>query len=177
MSIQKTCIGATFTLILAFVSGCVTTTGASSTASTQTPAPISDPPSDLVTDEFFRIGQLPAQTLTEGECGLFLFSGRPSPRFVFYGEAASGRGKMLINDKETLFVRTEGDGEVFQLHFTRQVFREPVDGLEVIINVEPEDAAPDQKGQRIASGTLKMSSQDGWTLVMPVGGAATCESS
>ena len=146
MSIQKTCIGATFTLILAFVSGCVTTTGTTTTASTEPPAQINDSPSDLVTEEFFRIGQLPAQTLTEGECGLFLFSGRPSPRFVFYGEAASGRGKMLINDKETLFVRTEGDGEVFQLHFTRQVFREPVDGLEVIINVEPEDAAPRSKG-------------------------------
>lgn len=130
--------------------------------------------SEVVSQEFPRIGKLPPQDLSPGECGLFLFSGRPSPRFVFFGEAAAAKGKMIIDGEETIFLRTEASGEVFELHFSNQKYISPALGLEVFLEVVPEDEEVSQDGRRISSGTLRMKGANGWSMVMPVGGAASC---
>ena len=117
---------------------------ASSDNSSSTPAEATiaaPPPSDFVSEDFLRVGALEAQELERGECGLFLFSGRPSPRFVFFGEAASGVGKMIINQEEVVFARTKGDGGVVDLHFTEQSYTSPAYGLSVDITFTPEPAA------------------------------------
>ena len=170
--------------IRAFVGLVGTVCALSACVTTETPKPkpettttVSTPrttPSDLVTDDFLRIGALPAQELELGECGLFLFSGRPSPRFVFFGEAAGAIGKMVLNGEEVLFARTAGDGDVFELQYANQTFKAPALGLEVFINVTPESESSSEGGTKISSGTLRLVREDGWNMVMPVGGAATC---
>ena len=127
----------------------------------------------LATSEYLRVGELAPQELLPGECGMFLFAGKPSPRFVFFAEAVSGQAKMLIEDQLVTFVRTGGEGPVFDLHFSRQSYEAAMVGISLVIDAEPEDIE-NASGTRLKSGSLRLNREDGWTMVMPVGGATTC---
>lgn len=159
--------------VIPFVGLAACASSGNSSSTTPETAVSAPPPSDFVSEDFLRVGALEAQELERGECGLFLFSGRPSPRFVFFGEAASGVGKMIINQDEVVFARTKGQGGVVDLHFTEQTYIAPAYGLTVDITFAAEaEGAVD--GTRISQGTLKLVRDNGWSMVMPVGGATSC---
>mgnify|MGYP000365289561 CR=1 FL=1 len=150
--------------------------GACASSSSRSETSAVTQPAGALKSEFpasFRVGALGAQELKSGECGLFLFSGNPSPRFIFFGEAASRVGKMVLDNKEVTFVRVKGEGGVADLHFTEQSYSSPAHQLTVDISFTPEENIG-VYGTRISSGTLKLQRDDGWSMVMSVGGATSC---
>lgn len=118
------------------------------------------------------IGRLPAQKLKEGECGLFLFRGKPTPDFIFFAEASSGMAIMLLNGEEVVFDRMTSEGEVFDMHSTEQTYAEQAGSLSLLVSVTPGEQTIG--GHEIAKGTIHLSREGGWKMVIPVGGATTC---
>ncbi|ACT59153.1 hypothetical protein [Hirschia baltica] len=124
-------------------------------------------------DEFYELGELPRQTLDIGDCGLFLFASRPEPRFVFFAEAAKGTAKVILNGEETILIRTKTEGDVVDLHYTEQVFQSPLNNVEMKVTIN--EASPSEGGSQITKASIRLNSTDGWKMVIPVGGATSCE--
>jgi len=122
--------------------------------------------------EGFSVGKLPARELDNGDCGLFLFAPHPNPRFVFFANASRASGEMMIDGERVTLARTESAGLVFDQQFARQTFSAPALELTVKLSIEP--GRETRGGTEIASGTLRLRRQNGWSMVMPVGGATSC---
>jgi hypothetical protein len=161
-------------LMIASVSACASTdtrqpqvpvaTGAADTAGAAT-AGESFP-------EGFEIGQLPAQKLEPGECGLFLFMARPTPRFVFFANAAKGSALMNLDGDFVTLARTETSGEVFDQQYSQQSFVAPAQGLAASLSVLR--GRETRGGSQIDGGSLRLSRDNGWNMVVPVSGATAC---
>jgi hypothetical protein len=122
--------------------------------------------------EGFAVGKLPARSLDNGDCGLFLFAPHPNPRFVFFANASRASGEMMIDGEMVTLARTEISGMVFDQQFAEQTFIAPALDLTVKLSIEPGRAT--QGGTEIASGALRLRRESGWSMVMPVGGATSC---
>ncbi len=148
------------------LSGCVTaTTTQSNTASAQVLEQ---------EDEYYDIGELKGQKLAVGECGMFLFASRPEPRFVFFAEATSGVAKMVLDGKTVQLQRLEGSGALFDLHYENQSFASPDQSISVKVNVT--EARAQTGGFRVSRAAIRITSPAGWDMVVPVGGATSCQS-
>lgn len=127
---------------------------------------------EIAAGDFIDIGALPAQELAPGECGLFLFAAKPTRRFVFFSTASGGTGLMKLNGEMVTLVRTAGEGPVIDQHFTEQVYAAPAYGLTLTISIDLTSTA--LAGTRVDGGSMRLERQDGWKMVVPVGGATTC---
>ena len=150
--------------------------GCASTSDERDPAPVTASPdtSEVVSpgaSEGLAVGTLPGQRLASGECGLFLFTPRPSPRFVFFGAASTGVGKMMLNDQELTLARMATDGEIVDQHYTEQTYRSATD-ITVTVSINPGKRSP--TGVEIDNGSLRVDRDDGWTVVLPVSGSTHC---
>lgn len=154
--------------VVMFTTGCVSTT--TTTASTVKVEKAED---EL--EVFYELGELPGQKLEAGDCGLFLFASRPEPRFVFFAEASKGTAKVILNEKPTTLIRGDSEGDVLDLHFTEQVYVSPLDGVEMKVTIN--EATTIDGGSQISKASIRISSVDGWKMVIPVGGATSCVSS
>lgn len=119
------------------------------------------------------IGALPGQRLEPGACGLFLFAAKPTKRFVFFANASTATGKIKLNGEVVTVARTEGDGQIIDQHFSEQTFVAPAYGVTIATSVDIVSTA--FGGTRIEGGSLRLTREDGWSMVVPVGGATTCE--
>ena len=128
---------------------------------------------EVVASEDFNIGALPPQTLEPGECGLFLFAPRPTPRFVFFSNATTGYARMVIDDEPVTLSRSAASGEVFDQSFADTSYIAPAFGLELQVRVRP--GADAEGGTEIDSGSLNLAREGGWSVVIPVAGASTCQ--
>ena len=127
---------------------------------------------EIETGDFIDLGALPAQELAPGECGLFLFAAKPTRRFVFFATASGGTGLMKLNGEMVTLVRTAGTGPVIDQHFTEQVYAAPAYGLTLTVSIDLTSTA--LSGTRVDGGSMRLERQDGWKMVVPVGGATTC---
>ncbi|MFC7290362.1 hypothetical protein [Hirschia litorea] len=141
-------------------------------------APVEEPKVVAVTDETglpYELGELNAQKLELGDCGLFLFASRPEPRFVFFGEAGKGTAKIVLNGSETTLIRSDVSGDVLDLHYTEQVYTAPIEGVELRVTINEAESV--EGGSQISKASIRMSSPEGWKMVIPVGGATSCRNS
>ncbi len=129
--------------------------------------------SDPEFPEGFDIGELPAQQLNPGECGLFLFTARPTPRFVFFSNAAKATALMKLDGNFVTLARTQTSGEVFDQQYSEQTFVAPAQGLKAKLSLRRGRETPG--GSQIDGGSVRLSRENGWNMVVPVGGATACE--
>lgn len=115
---------------------------------------------------------LPPQRLAQGECGLFLWGQTPPHRFVFFSKADSGAGIVLI-DKAAVDLRVMDTGGAIFGEFSTRTQYSTADGVRsVTVAVEPGEMLED--GQRISSGKIVSTDQDGWQTIFPVLGVRAC---
>lgn len=160
---------------LALLAGCVTQP--SEPASPAQPAASSTtttaaPPPDILLNET-RIGVLPARELLPGECGMFLFTPRPTPRFVFYANAARSMAEMQVEGQPAALTLTLNDGTALGQFFSETTYVSPTLGLSAEVVIK--DARPVEGGYEIGAGSIQLLNSEGWTVVIPVAGATTCE--
>lgn len=117
------------------------------------------------------IGDLPAQTLKPGQCGLFLFTPFPSPRFVFFSESVTNRGKIILNGQERTLELASTKGALMDQHYTDTVYKTA--GL-TTINVEIDEFERTEIGVRIETGLINIKDSEGWNLTVPVSGRTAC---
>ena len=156
------------------ISGCVTTTSSVPEAASSN---ISEDPRITQEDILestagFILSALPPQKLEPGECGLFLFTERPTPRFVFFGQSAKQQGLVRHYGDELELVMVESSGEVFDQTFSEQSFEAPSKGIKIHVSLN-EYVASDN-GARVPSGSLRLTDAEGWVTVTPVAGATAC---
>lgn len=165
--------GALYAALLS-LSACLSLGGGGPKDGESLPADGEAPGVELGEGDYLEVGELPGQSLAAGECGLFLFAAQPTARFVFFSNANKGIGRMKINGETITMIRTETGGGIIDQSFTEQSFSAPAKSLTVNLSIEPGKAT--DGGTRIRKAALRLLTANGWSMVMPVAGATSCQS-
>lgn len=117
------------------------------------------------------IDDLQAQSLRAGQCGLFLFTPFPSPRFVFFAESSTSSAKIVINGRETALRLDTTDGTLMEQHYTKSVFTSTD---QTAVRVTIDDFERTDRGIRIETGLINVTDEGGWNVTIPVSGTTAC---
>jgi len=115
---------------------------------------------------------LPAQELQPGECGLFLWTRRESPEFVFFSKAGEETALFWMEGNALTLQRTGVAGTVFGQELTEQFFALP-DGRTMELRMEPGDLLV--SGQRVPEASIRVRDDNGWETLIPVAGVTGCQ--
>ncbi len=117
--------------------------------------------------------ELPARTLEPGACGLFLWTRRENPKFVFFKPSALPEAELWHDGKMQTLVQTSTGGRVFGQEFTEQSFTTAGKTMPVSLTLLPGETLVG--GQRVPEGNIRITSPDGWELIVPVAGVFVCQ--
>ena len=115
---------------------------------------------------------LPAQTLQPGECGLFLWTRREQPEFVFFSGGSSEKALFWNEGAILALKRVRYGGDVFGQQLTEQGFASE-DGRDIQLTMTPGDELV--SGQRVPVASLQITDSEGWKTMVPVAGVAACQ--
>lgn len=118
------------------------------------------------------VKELGPQTLQPGKCGMFLWTAASPRRFIFFTEAESQQGLILIGDQPARIWQTEASGGIFGEFNTTTKFLTIEGGTSVEVTIEPGELLED--GQRVNSGRIVLTDNEGWQTILPVLGARAC---
>jgi hypothetical protein len=119
------------------------------------------------------LGELPAQSLRKGECGMFLWSRTEDRKLILFSRGNDDGAIVMLEGREQNIPRVATDGRVV-LNYSEQqsyVWR----GYALQVKVDFEQRQGIGRGAIIPNGTIRMSRRDGWEYVVPVGGLLACE--
>ncbi|MAH92420.1 MAG: hypothetical protein CME99_04510 [Hyphomonas sp.] len=117
-------------------------------------------------------GNLPAQDLEPGECGLFLWTQGDPRRFIYFSRAgASTAETMLAEAQQTLAMVRQG-GSLFGQFMTEMDYIGP-ESESVFLKITPGETV--EGGQKISSGRITLLNSGGWETVIPVSGLRACQ--
>ncbi len=119
-----------------------------------------------------RLGALGAQQVNAGECGLFLWAKRDDTPLVLF-QRSSGAAFMRIDGTEQPLSRTGFDDQIAMQFHRMQQFT--VADMVVRMSITPEETRTLQQGLKIPSGSIAISTEDGWSASIPVAGAIGCQ--
>lgn len=119
-----------------------------------------------------RIKPLPPQQIPAGECGLFLWAKRQDAPLVFF-QRSNGATFMHFDDQVVALLRTSATDQIAMQFFQAQTFS--FADLSVKIELNPEQIRSLQQGLKIPSGSMSITTTDGWSAAMPVAGAIGCQ--
>lgn len=145
------------------VSSCATDPAKSDAGS---PAAVMSPVAEV------PVSGLPPQTLSAGECGLFLWEMAAPRRFIFFTEASSGEALVLQESAPQKLVMTDTNGEVFGQFFTEMQYLSADGNWSINLSLKPGEVL--EGGQRVESGRLVTTGADGWETVVPITGVRAC---
>lgn len=120
-----------------------------------------------------RIGELPAQRLTSGDCGIFLWSRTPERRLLFFAKSRDGVSRMMIDGREQDIPRTAFGGDNVMGQSAQQTYTWRDIRVDVAVTFDRRPGF--ERGAVVPQGTLTVTNRDGWDYVMPVGGLIACE--
>lgn len=118
---------------------------------------------------------LPAQDLSSGQCGLFLWAGSApqQPVFTFAAFDTPAEARIRVDGRTRSLRRTDAQGPVRYGQAERQTFS---DGrLTIVVSVAFDGSRALADGAAIQSGAMRITGADGWETITPVGGMAACQ--
>lgn len=115
---------------------------------------------------------LPAQTLEAGECGLFLWTRRQQPEFIFFSKVGTERGEFWDGEKAIALSRTGFGGDIFGQELTEQTFVTG-DGRTAKLSLVPGDQLV--SGQRVPEASITIIDAEGWSTLIPAAGVSVCQ--
>jgi hypothetical protein len=120
-----------------------------------------------------RFQPLDPQPMSSGACAMFLWAQvAQQPVLVLAAFAAPAEARVKLRDREVVLRRTGAEGEARHGHYEMQTFS---DGrLTLVVDVEF-GSAPMQGGARIERGVIRVTDNQGWQAIVPVGGLVGCE--
>lgn len=119
-----------------------------------------------------RVKPMPSQQIPNGECGLFLWAKRQEAPLVFF-QRSGGSTFMHLDGKVVELKRTSATDQIALQFYQKQTFS--VADLIVKTDVKPEQIRSLQQGLKIPSGSISITTKDGWSVAMPVAGAIGCQ--
>ncbi|WP_417461625.1 hypothetical protein [Kordiimonas sp.] len=130
--------------------------------------------SRLGSDEVLsHISALPAQVLSAGECGLFLWLKRDDAPLIFFQRSKSETAQMIIDGAPRSLARTEVAGPIGMSFFERQGFT--AEDMTVNLRMQVMMDQSLQGGLKVPSGIISIDRTDGWSAALPVAGAIGCK--
>lgn len=120
-----------------------------------------------------RFSALPARSLAEGTCGLFLWLRRDDAPLLFFQRSDTGAADMIFDASERTLERKTAETAIAFNFFEEQVFDAP--NYQVVVKVQAETVRSIRQGIKIDSGTLSIRLADGWSASLPVGGVIGCQ--
>ena len=120
-----------------------------------------------------RLDALPAQKLSPGRCGLFLWSRTERPVFILFATEAPAEATVRIGGRNRQLARKVTSGERVLGHFERQSFANGQYSLEVEITYDT--TRPIQDGAIIKQGVMRTLDKKGFATVVPIGGMIGCQ--
>lgn len=132
------------------------------------PDPV-NPPSAISTLPSSGLGP---QTLEPGACGLFLWSKTDIDTFIFFSEAGTGQAQYSSDVGPIALTQTGAGGGVFGQFTTRMTYQSD-EGNTFNLTIVP--GADLENGQRLESGLLTLTDQEGWQTKLPVLGVRACQ--
>ena len=115
--------------------------------------------------------RLSPRDLTQGECGIFVWTADAARRFVFFSQATDPMASWWSGDGEQFIQRISSDGQAAFEQSSIQTFGLPDGGSLRVALSDPEEVA---NGTRYKTGAITQTGSDGWEKVMPVFGVAAC---
>ena len=115
---------------------------------------------------------LPPQELQVGECGLFLWTRREQPQFVFFSKSGEETAKFWTEGREIALDRTGLGGEIFGQQLTEQDFSDAA-GKTYELRMTPGDLLV--SGQRVPEATITVMDAEGWKTLIPLAGVSACQ--
>ena len=113
---------------------------------------------------------LAAQNLTDGDCGLFLWSKTDASTFVFFHRAGE-TDALIYDDGEVKLSNIANDGVLFEQFYSQSQWEYP-DGRMLRLSIEPGEEI--NGGKRIPGGVISAENKDGWEVKTPVAGVTAC---
>lgn len=119
-----------------------------------------------------RVRPMPSQQIPAGQCGLFLWAKRQDTPLVFF-QRSSGETFMHFDAQVVGLTRTSAINQIAMQFFRSQIFS--VADLTIKIDLNPEQIRTLQQGLKIPSGSMTITTDDGWSAAIPVAGAIGCQ--
>ena len=116
---------------------------------------------------------LGAQTLAQGECGLFLWTLTEPRQFVFFAKSESDAALAAIGAEEMSLKKIAVSGDIFGQFMTEQSYRDINGGGDVRVLLTPGELL--EKGQRTQSARITYTDAKGWETIVPVAGVRACQ--
>lgn len=148
---------ATLTLGTLALSGCASGTSA---------APVAPAPDVAIA------GNLPAQDLSLGECGLFLWTQGDPRRFIYFSKAGASTAETMLAETQQRLAMVRQGGTLFGQFMTEMDYISP-ESESVSLRISPGETV--EGGQKISSGRIIILNSGGWETVIPVSGLRACQ--
>lgn len=116
---------------------------------------------------------LPAQILSPGRCGLFLWSKSDRPVFVLFATEAPAQATVRLDGRTRQLKRASTSGQPIYGHFEKQTFTDNTATFEVDLTYDRSKAVQD--GAVIEQGFLRATDKNGFEAILPVGGMIGCK--
>lgn len=129
--------------------------------------------SDQVDVGGVRLDALPAQKLSPGRCGLFLWSRSERPVFIMFATEAPAQATVKIGGRTRQLARKATSGERVFGHFERQTFASGPYSLDVELTYDR--SRPVQDGAIIKQGVMRTMDKNGFATILPIGGMIGCQ--
>lgn len=122
----------------------------------------------------FQFEELPAQPLTPGSCAMFLWAqSAGEPVFVLAAYAQPAEARVRIDGRDRTLRRASAEGQSASGHFERQTYVDR--GVSITVDVEFARDRPMVDGAALERATLRVTDDDGWETIIPVGGLIGCQ--
>lgn len=118
------------------------------------------------------VDSLQAQTLSAGECGLFLWTADSPRRFVFFFQAGNETADAIVDARQVRLSPTSQAGTIFGQFMTNLGFVSP-QGLRVNLSMLPGELV--EGGQRVSSAQMSIIDTQGWETIVPLVGVRACQ--
>lgn len=152
-----------------------TTTGSLPISAPQINAPLISERSQAVDDGPRVYQSLPTQTLTGGDCGLFLFGVRDPHAFTVFEDESTRRVKILHEGEVIETDVSEPSGSFIAGEAFGRVYQADEQGLRFTLTGQVGAQTP--SGQALHDVVLRARAQTGHETVQPLGGVRTCRGS
>lgn len=120
-----------------------------------------------------RISALPGQTLDNGTCGLFLWLRRDDAPLIFFQRSSDPRATMILDGVSQSLPRTTATELIGFNFFENQTFKN--DAFELSVKTKAEPVRSIRQGIKIETGSISMTTNNGWSAALPVAGVIGCK--
>jgi len=131
-------------------------------------------PSNSVQAGRVRLEELRPQELPDGACGMFVWArGLEQPIFILAAMSDPAVARINARGVERRLVRSAFSGALAHGHFESQTYTDGRITLTLEVQFDPD--RPIRDGAVIQRGILRLTDDDGWVGVVPIGGMVACQ--